>query len=107
MISKLKARFSTMKNSFKHLKSIWKNICSIFSKWIFYFSGLIHNIAAKYGLELGQIAVSSVEQNGLTSFQIMPYFTENMDIFDKKMDQIDFDVMKNSDEQSIIFFCVF
>jgi len=55
-------------------------------------NGLIHNIAAKYGLEITQIAVSSVEQNGLTSFQIMPFFVENMENFDKKMDQIDIDL---------------
>jgi hypothetical protein len=55
-------------------------------------SGLIHNIAAKYGLAISQITVSSVEGNGLTSFQIMPYFAENMDIFEQKMDQIDTDL---------------
>jgi len=37
-------------------------------------NGLIQNIATKYGLEISQITVSSVEQNGLTSFQIMPFF---------------------------------
>ncbi len=60
---------------------------------IFISSGLIHNIAAKYGLAISQITVSSVEGNGLTSFQIMPYFAENMDIFEQKMDQIDTDVI--------------
>jgi hypothetical protein len=58
-----------------------------------YFSGLIYNIAAKYGLIPSQITVSSVEENGLTSFQIMPYFSENMLIFQDKMDQIDTDVI--------------
>jgi hypothetical protein len=64
--------------------------------YFYFFSGLIQNIAAKYGLETTQITVSAVEQNGLTSFQIMPFFAENMDIFDKKMDQIDIDVRKKN-----------
>jgi hypothetical protein len=55
-------------------------------------NGLIYNIAAKYGLIPSQITVSSVEENGLTSFQIMPYFSENMLIFQDKMDQIDTDL---------------
>jgi hypothetical protein len=55
-------------------------------------SGLIYNIAAKYGLERTQISVSSVEDHGLTSFQIMPFFNENMEIFDQKMEQIDIDL---------------
>jgi len=53
---------------------------------------LINNIAAKYDLETTQITVSSVEQGGLTSFQIMPFYAENMDEFQKKMDQIDVDL---------------
>jgi hypothetical protein len=57
------------------------------------FSGLINNIAAKYELSPGQITVSSVKENGLTSFQITPYFAENMEVFDQKMDQIDIDVI--------------
>ena len=63
-----------------------------------YFSGLIHNIAKKYDLEVTQITVSSVESSGLTSFQIMPFFAENMQDFEKKMDRIDTDVMKIRDE---------
>jgi hypothetical protein len=35
-----------------------------------------------------------VEQTGLTSFQIMPFFNQDMEEFDNKMDQIDTDVMK-------------
>lgn len=58
------------------------------------FSGLIHNIAAKYGLSISQITVSSVEGSGLTAFQIMPYFAENMEEFQVKMDQIDADVIR-------------
>ncbi len=56
------------------------------------FSGLIYNIALKYDLEPTQITVSSIEQGGLTSFQIMPFYMENPDDFQKKMDQIDIDV---------------
>jgi len=55
-------------------------------------SGLIYNIALKYDLEPTQIAVSSVEQGGLTSFQVMPFYIENLDDFQKKMDQIDIDL---------------
>ncbi|CAF3666061.1 unnamed protein product [Rotaria sp. Silwood1] len=55
-------------------------------------NGLIYNIANKYGLEITQITVSSVQKNGLTSFQIMPFFAENMEDFEKKMDQIDIDL---------------
>lgn len=55
-------------------------------------NGLINNIAAKYELSPGQITVSSVKENGLTSFQITPYFAENMEVFDQKMDQIDIDL---------------
>ncbi|CAF1427364.1 unnamed protein product [Rotaria sordida] len=55
-------------------------------------NGLIQNIAKKYGLQITQITVSSVQQNGLTSFQIMPFFAENMEEFEKKMDQIDNDL---------------
>lgn len=57
-----------------------------------YFSGLTNNIATKYGLEPTQITVSSVEDSGMTSFQIMPFFVEDMDTFQKKMNQIDNDV---------------
>jgi hypothetical protein len=46
-------------------------------------------------LEAAQITVSSVERNGLTSFEIMPYYVENMDDFQKKLDQIDTDVCVN------------
>ncbi len=49
----------------------------------------------KYDLEAAQITVSSVERNGLTSFQVMPYYVENMDDFQNKMDQIDTDVGVN------------
>ncbi len=83
-----------MKDLFKHLKSNFK-IYFLKFKIYFYFSGFIRNIAAKYGLEIPQITVSSVEEHGLTSFQIMPFFNENMQIFDSKMDQIDIDVMQN------------
>ncbi|CAF3124777.1 unnamed protein product [Rotaria sp. Silwood2] len=55
-------------------------------------NGLIYNIAKKYGLEVTQITVSSVQKNGLTSFQIMPFFAENIEDFEKKMDQIDIDL---------------
>ena len=58
----------------------------------FSFRGLINNIAAKYDLEPGQIAVSAVEPDSTTSFQIMPYNAENLDEFQQKMDQIDADV---------------
>lgn len=53
---------------------------------------LIQKIAAKYILSPSQITVSSIEQNGLTSFQIMPFFDENTEEFDQKMDQIDADL---------------
>ncbi len=53
---------------------------------------LINNIAFKYDLEPTQITVSSVENDGMTSFQIMPFYIENLDEFQKKMDQIDIDV---------------
>jgi len=55
-------------------------------------SGLIHNIAGKYDLMPTQIYVSSVESNGMTSFQIMPFYSENMDDFQEKIDQIDADL---------------
>ncbi|UJR36259.1 hypothetical protein I4U23_028989 [Adineta vaga] len=55
-------------------------------------NGLINNIATKYGLEPAQILVSSVERNGITGFQIMPYYLENMGQFQRKMDQIDLDL---------------
>jgi hypothetical protein len=55
-------------------------------------SGLIHNIAEKYNLERTQIVVSSVERDGMTSFQVMPFNNENMDDFEKKMDLIDIDL---------------
>ncbi|CAF2803646.1 unnamed protein product [Rotaria sp. Silwood2] len=55
-------------------------------------NGLINNIATKYNLELTQITVSSVEHNGMTSFQIMPFYVEDMEDFEKKMDQIDNDL---------------
>jgi hypothetical protein len=81
---------------FKHLKGNAKKYLFFFFeiKKKLLFSGLIYNIAAKYGLERTQISVSSVEDHGLTSFQIMPFFNENMEIFDQKMEQIDIDVMK-------------
>jgi hypothetical protein len=94
MILKLKVKYLKMKDLFKHLKSNFK-IYFLKFKIYFYFSGFIRNIAAKYGLEIPQITVSSVEEHGLTSFQIMPFFNENMQIFDSKMDQIDIDVMQN------------
>jgi hypothetical protein len=56
---------------------------------------LINNIALKYDLEPTQITVSSVESDGMTSFQIMPFYIENLDDFQKKMDQIDIDVCFN------------
>ena len=59
---------------------------------MFFFRDLINNIAFKYELEPTQITVSSVEDDGMTSFQIMPFFIENLDDFQKKMDQIDIDV---------------
>lgn len=57
--------------------------------------GLINNIAGKYDLEPGQIAVSAVEPDSTTSFQIMPYNSENLDEFQQKMDQIDADLGSN------------
>ncbi len=33
-----------------------------------------------------------MENDGMTSFQIMPFYIENLDEFQKKMDQIDIDV---------------
>lgn len=53
---------------------------------------LITNIASKYDLQTTQIAVSSVESDGMTSFQIMPLYAENADDFQRKMDLIDSDV---------------
>ncbi len=53
---------------------------------------MINNIAFKYDLEPTQITVSAVENDGMTSFQIMPFYIENLDDFQKKMDQIDTDV---------------
>ncbi len=53
---------------------------------------MINNIAAKYDLESTQITVSAVENDGMTSFQIMPFYIENPEDFQKKMDQIDNDV---------------
>jgi hypothetical protein len=53
---------------------------------------LVYNIALKYDLEPTQVTISSVEQDGLTSFQVMPFYVENSDDFQKKMDQIDIDV---------------
>ncbi|CAF3075536.1 unnamed protein product [Rotaria socialis] len=55
-------------------------------------NGLINNIATKYELEPSQITISSVEHYGMTSFQVMPFYSENMDDFQKKMDQIDNDL---------------
>jgi len=73
----------------------------------FYFSGFIRNVAAKYGLEITQITVSSVEEHGLTSFQIMPFFNENMEIFESKMDQIDIDVMQKQKNKKFIISFIF
>jgi len=53
---------------------------------------LINNIAMKYDLETTQITVSSVESGGMTSFQIMPFYVENLDDFQQKIDQIDIDL---------------
>lgn len=55
-------------------------------------SGLIHNIAEKYGLEVTQIAVSDVEPTGMVSFQIMPFYAENMKEFEEKINQVDLDL---------------
>ncbi|CAF0784204.1 unnamed protein product [Rotaria sordida] len=55
-------------------------------------NGLINNIATKYNLEPTQITVSSIEHHGMASFQIMPFYTEDTDDFQKKMDQIDVDL---------------
>ncbi|CAF3865502.1 unnamed protein product [Rotaria magnacalcarata] len=55
-------------------------------------NGLINNIATKYELEPSQITISSVEHYGMTSFQVMPFYSENMDDFQKKMDLIDADL---------------
>ena len=55
-------------------------------------SGLIHNIATKYNLKVTQVTVSAVETTGVTSFQIMPHYAENMEEFQNKIDQIDLDV---------------
>lgn len=108
MILKLKVKYLKMKDLFKHLKSNFK-IYFLKFKIYFYFSGFIRNIAAKYGLEITQITVSSVEEHGLTSFQIMPFFNENMEIFESKMDQIDIDVMQkqNKKNQKFLFFFLF
>jgi hypothetical protein len=54
--------------------------------------GLIQNIATKYDLEPTQITVSSVERDSTTSFQVMPFYAENLDDFQKKIDQIDDDL---------------
>ena len=72
------------------------------------FSGLINNIAAKYNLEPSQISVTAVEPNGMTSFQIMPYYLENADEFQTKMDNIDTDVcVQNEEIESRNFFVDF
>lgn len=63
--------------------------------------GLVNNIASKYDLEVGQITVSSVESDGTTSFQIMPYFSESADDFQRKIDQIDADLNTNEFSQVI------
>jgi len=55
-------------------------------------NGFIRNVADKYDLSVAQITVSSVEGTGLTSFQIMPFFTQDMEEFERKMDQIDVDL---------------
>lgn len=82
-----------MRNSFEYLKSLRSfSVISFEFECLLFFSGLISNIAAKYGLSRAQITVSSVEDKGLASFQIMPFFNENMEEFEKKMDQIDIDV---------------
>ena len=39
-----------------------------------------------------QIAVSDVEPTGMVSFQIMPFYAENMKEFDDKINQVDLDV---------------
>lgn len=99
MILKFKAKYLKMINLFKHLKSILKKILNV--KFIYFnlFSDLIRNIAKKYNLEITQITVSSVEEHGLTSFQIMPFFNENMDAFDEKMDLIDNEVSLEEEEK--------
>lgn len=56
------------------------------------FSGLINNIATKYDFEPTQITISSVGKDGMTSFQIMPFYSENLDDFQRKIDQVDIDV---------------
>lgn len=70
-------------------------------------SGLIHNIAKKYNLKTSQITVSKVEPTGSTSFQIMPYYDENMDDFQDKIDQIDSDVWRKKRKRVSLFTCVF
>jgi hypothetical protein len=68
------------------------------------FRGLIFNIAGKYDLAVAQITVSAVDKDGMTSFQIMPFYAENMDEFDKKMAQIDIDVCLNKEFCCICFY---
>lgn len=82
-----------MKNSFRHSQSsFWRRKEKKFERHLFLFSALIHNIGKKYDLSTGQITVSRVEPNGLTSFQIMPYTNDNMEEFQRKIDDIDADV---------------
>jgi len=94
MISLLNRISFKRHNSLKHLKSKCQKIDfrEIFIILFYLWSDLINNIAEKYDLERTQIAVSSVEDDGLTSFQVMPFFIESVDDFQKKMDQIDIDV---------------
>ena len=54
----------------------------------------MNNIASKYDFEVGQVTVSHIENDGTASFQIMPYYTENVDDFQRKIDQVDLDVSR-------------
>ncbi|CAF0738859.1 unnamed protein product [Didymodactylos carnosus] len=64
-------------------------------------NGFIQNVASKYELMPPQILVTRVETDGQTEFQVMPYFQEDKDDFQKKMDQIDAD-MQNQAFQSVL-----
>jgi hypothetical protein len=55
-------------------------------------------------LEPSQIFVSSIEHDATASFQVMPYFIEDADDFQKKMDQIDSDVCEDKTKICLFIF---
>ncbi|CAF1600404.1 unnamed protein product, partial [Didymodactylos carnosus] len=57
-----------------------------------YKNDFIQNLASTYGLLPAQIFVFPIQPKRLTNFQIMPFFREDKDDFQRKMDQIDADI---------------